>query len=246
MRVHLVHAHPEPNSFVSAMRDVVIDELRAAGATVTICDLYHYDFNPVLSGNDFTSRGRPDYLLYAVEQRHGYATSTLASDIASEVENVLTADLIVFTFPIFWFSVPAILKGWIDRVLLCGPMHSGNREFYDLGGLRGKRTFTAMALGGRRNMFGPDALHGELETGMMRHFFQGTLGYVGLTVHKPFVAHHVPYITHHERQAQLQDLRVYVRELDRQPTLKFPELRDFDDMLTPASGTVKLSEPGAQ
>ncbi|MCA6117410.1 NAD(P)H-dependent oxidoreductase [Bradyrhizobium sp. WSM 1738] len=233
MRVHLVHAHPEPNSFVSAMRDVVIDELKAAGAIVTICDLYHNGFNPVLSGNDFTSRSRPDYLVYTLEQRHGYTTSTLASDVAREVENVMSADLIVFTFPVFWFSVPAILKGWIDRILLCGLMHSGNRGFYDLGGLRGKRTFTAMALGGRRNMFGPGALHGELETGMMRHFFQGTLGYVGLTVHKPFVAYHVPYITDHERQTQLQELRVYLRELDRQPILKFPELRDFDDVLTP-------------
>ncbi|MDE5444318.1 flavodoxin family protein [Bradyrhizobium sp. CSA207] len=232
MRVHLVHAHPEPKSFVSAMRDVVVDELMAAGASVTSCDLYHDGFNPVLSGDDFTSRSRPDYLVYTLEQRHGYTASTLAPDIAREVENVLTADLIVFTFPIFWFSVPAILKGWIDRVLLSGPMHGGKR-FYDLGGLKGKRTFTAMSLGGRQNMFGPDALHGELDTGMMRHFFQGTLGYVGLTVHKPFVAYHVPYVTDHERQTQLKDLRVYVRELDRQPTLKFPALGDFDHVLTP-------------
>ncbi|WP_314957614.1 NAD(P)H-dependent oxidoreductase [Bradyrhizobium cosmicum] len=233
MRVHLVHAHPEPNSFVSAMRDVVIDELKAASAVITICDLYRDDFNPVLSGNDFISRSRPDYLVYTLEQRHGYTNATLASDVAREAENVLAADLIVFTFPIFWFSVPAILKGWIDRVLLCGPMHSGNRGFYDLGGLSGRRTFTAMALGGRRNMFGPDSLHGELETGMMRHFFQGTLGYVGLTVHKPFVAYHVPYITDHERQEQLQDLRIHLRDLDRQPTLKFPELGNFGDVLTP-------------
>jgi NAD(P)H dehydrogenase (quinone) len=68
---------------------------------------------------------------------------------------------------------------------------------------------------------------------MMRHFFQGTLGYLGLTVHKPFVAYHVPYITNHERQELLQDLRVYLRDLDRQPTLKFPELGNFGDVLTP-------------
>jgi NAD(P)H dehydrogenase (quinone) len=116
MRVHLVHAHPEPNSFVSAMRDVVIHELKAAGAIVTTCDLYHDDFNPVLSGNDFTSRSRPDYLVYTLEQRRGYTASTLAPDIAREVQNVLTADLIVFTFPIFWFSVPAILR--LDRPCL--------------------------------------------------------------------------------------------------------------------------------
>jgi putative NADPH-quinone reductase len=43
-------------------------------------------------------------------------------------------------------------------------------------------------------MFGPQSIHGELETGMLRHFFQGTLGYVGLAMHQPFVAYHVPSV----------------------------------------------------
>ncbi len=234
MRVHLVHAHPEPHSFVTAMRDVVLEELRAIGACVTSSDLYAIGFNPVLSGRDFSSRSRSDYLIYGLEQRHGFENATLVSEIAAEVNNVLAADVLAFTFPVFWFSVPAILKGWIERVFLSGPIYGGKR-LYDRGGLRGKRSFSAMALGGRQHMFGEAAIHGELETGMMRHFFQGSLGYVGLEVHRPFVAYHVPYVTAGARQSMLQDLRLYLRTLEQQPTLKFPSLADFDETLAPLS-----------
>ena len=82
-------------------------------------------------------------------------------------------------------------------------------------------------------MFGPGTIHGELETGMMRHFFQGTLGYVGLSVYRPFVAYHVPYVTPAARQAMLDNLRLYLRTLDDQPTLTFPLLEHFDEVLAP-------------
>ncbi len=143
MRVHLVHAHPEPRSYVAAMRDVVLDEPRCRGDDVTVSDLYATGFNPVLSAADFCARRRPDHLVYALEQRHAYETGTLARDIACEVERVLSADMLAFTFPVFWFSPPAILKGWIERVFLSGPFYGGKR-IYGRGGLTGKRAFAAV------------------------------------------------------------------------------------------------------
>ena len=227
MRVHLVHAHPEPASFVAAMRDVICEELSLQGDRVTVSDLYAEGFNPVLSASDFGVRRRPDHLNYALEQRAGHETGTLSADIAREVEMVLAADLLAFTFPVFWFSVPAILKGWIERVFLSGPFYGGKR-IYGQGGLAGKRAFAALSLGGREHMFGENALHGDLETGLLRHFFQGTLGYVGLTVHRPFVAYHTPYIGDEQRRAVLENLREYVRSLDDQPNFAMPDLDDFD------------------
>lgn len=232
MRVHLVHAHFEPASFVAAMRDVVVRELRARGDEVTVADLHAMGFDPVPSAADFEARRRTDHLVYALEQRHGFETGTLAPDVSAEVENVLRADLLAFTFPVFWFSVPAILKGWIERVFLSGPFYGG-RRLYGRGGLAGKRAFAAMSLGGRPHMFGPGAIHGELETGMMRHFFQGTLGYVGLAVHRPFVAHHVPYVDEARRRAMLDELAGYVRALERQPFLPMPDPDEYDDVLAP-------------
>ena len=232
MRVHLVHAHPEPGSFVTAMHDVIKEELEQRGDDVTISNLYAQGFNPVLSGDDFGSRRRSDYLNYALEQRNGYETGTLAEDIAREVAPVLAADVLAFTFPVYWFSVPAILKGWIERVFLSGPFYGGKR-IYGRGGLAGKRAFAALSLGGREHMFGSEAIHGELETGLLRHFFQGTLGYVGLAVHRPFVAYHTPYLDDRQRKALLNDLRAYIRRLDDQPSLPLPDLNGFDDTFAP-------------
>lgn len=214
------------------MRDAILDEFERRDDEITVSDLYAMSFNPVLSANDFRSRRQPDHLVYALEQRHGYETGTLATDITREVEHVLSADILAFTFPVFWFSMPAILKGWIERVFLSGSFYGGKR-IYGRGGLAGKRAFAAVSLGGRSHMFGPGAIHGELETGHLRHFFQGTLGYVGLAVHRPFVAYHIPYADDAHRRAALDQLRTYVRTLDAQPILAMPDLRHFNDIFEP-------------
>lgn len=214
------------------MRDVVIEELRGAGHVVTLSDLYAMSFDPVVSTRDFTRRANPDYLVYAVEQRHAYTNDALAPDIRREVDQVLEADVLGFTFPLFWFGVPAIMKGWIERVFLSGPFYGGKR-LYGRGGLAGKRAFAAFSLGGREYMFGPEAIHGELAGGMLRDFFQGTLGYVGFAVHRPFIAYHVPYVSRDRREAMLEALREYIRTLEHQSTLSVPDLARFDETLQP-------------
>jgi NAD(P)H dehydrogenase (quinone) len=228
----LIHAHSEGDSFVTAMRDRIERTLVDGGAGVVHSDLHAMGFNPVLSAADFGERAAPDHLTYALEQRHGFANRTLAPDILTEVDKVLAADLLVFTFPLYWFDVPAILKGWIERVFLSGPFYGGKRV-YGRGGLVGKRAFAAFSLGGRAHMFGPGALHGELTMGMMRSFFQGTLGYVGLSVHDPFIAHHVPYVDDAARRAMLDDLADGVRALATRPLLAMPDLARFDETFHP-------------
>lgn len=230
MHAHIIHAHSESDSFVAAMRTVIETRLIASGVTVSQSDLYAMNFNPVLSPADFGERRDATHLTYALEQRHGYETDSLSPDILAEIEKVLAADLLVFTFPVFWFSVPAILKGWIDRVFISGPFYGG-RRIYGAGGLAGKRAVAAFSLGGRDHMFGPGSVHGDLETGMLRHFLQGSLGYVGLQVIEPFVAYHAPYLPEEERSGMLADLATYIDRLDDQRTMTMPDLGAFDASL---------------
>jgi NAD(P)H dehydrogenase (quinone) len=231
-RALLVHAHSEPDSFVTAMRDLARRELREAGWSVAESDLYAMGFNPILSPADFGARKNPEHLVYALEQRHGFETGTLATDISSEIEKVMAADLLVFTFPVFWFSVPAILKGWIDRVFISGPFYGG-RRIYGSGGLAGKRALCAFSLGSRAHMFGSGSLHGDLEFGMLRHFLQGALGYVGLDVLEPFTAYHVPYVDEAARRDLLDRFRAHVAGLDTLPVLPMPKLEQFDATFAP-------------
>lgn len=232
MQFHLVHAHPEQASFTAAMRDTIVDAVTGTGHSITVSDLHAMNFNPVMSAADFGDRNDPDHLTYALEQRHNWKNGTLAPDIATEIEKVMAADVLGFTFPLQWFGVPAIMKGWIERVMISGPFYGG-RRVYNQGGLTGKRAFVAFGLGGRPHMFGDDAIHGPLVGGMMKHFFQGSLGYVGLNVHEPFIAWHVPYVTDEDRQAILENLTEYVQNLDLQPVLDMPNLDDFDEVFRP-------------
>lgn len=231
MNVLIVHAHPEPQSFTTAMKDAAVEVLQTGGHAVQVSDLYAMGFDPVAKAADFPSRKDPDYLVYALEQRHAFETGTLPADIRGELDRVLWADLLILSFPMYWFSVPAILKGWIDRVLLSGPTYGGKR-FYDRGGLAGKNGLLAFTLGGRPHMFGPGAIHGELEV-MLRPLLRGTLYYVGMTVLPPFAAYHVPYITLEARAQILDEYRAYLRRLDMLEPLRFPRLDDFDDRLNP-------------
>ena len=231
MKVFLVHAHPEPQSFNAAMAERVRATLADQGHEVRVSDLYAMNFNPVASAADFGSRQDPDYLTYALEQRHGVKTATIASDIQSELDNLLWCDTLILNFPIFWFSMPAILKGWIDRVFVSGAVYGG-KDFYDRGRLSGRKAMISVSIGGQPHMFGDGAVHGSLED-MLRHILRGTLYYGGLEVLQPFVAHHVPYITHEARVTLLDDLEAHVRRLETLPRLQFPSLDAFDDRLYP-------------
>ena len=228
----LIHAHPEPRSFVTAMRDTIAGELERAGTVVAHSDLYAMGYNPVLSRADFPVDQGEDPLVIALAQRRGYADGTLAPDIMLEIEKVLAADLLVFTFPIFWFSTPAILKGWIDRTFVSGPFYGG-RRIYSEGGLKGKKAFVALSLGGRGHMFGDGGLHGPLQQGMLRHFLQGSLGYVGLEVLEPFIAWHVPYVSADDRKTMLDELAIATRGLDERASLPMPDLGAFDQTFAP-------------
>lgn len=228
---HIVYAHPEPKSFVAAMRDTVKTSLESQGWQVGVSDLYAKDFNAIASADDFSSRRNPEYMVYSLEQRHGYEHGTLAGDIRAEVEAVKAADLLVLVFPIFWYSTPAILKGWIDRVFLSGAFYGGKRV-YDRGEMVGKKALIVASLGGRDYMFGPGSIHGEL-TGMLRHLLQGTLGYVGYDVMQPHFAYHVPYVTPEARTEMLQVLADEISTLNARPILPMPSLADFDDRFVP-------------
>lgn len=231
MNVFIVHAHPEPRSFCAAMCGTALEHLRAAGHQVLLSDLYAIGFNPVASSADFGQRRNPGYLVYALEQRHGQESGTLAPDVRAEIDKLLWCDLLILNFPVFWFSTPAMLKGWIDRVLVSGLTYGG-RRFYDRGGLAGKRAMISITLGGQPHMFGPGGIHGPLDD-MLRHLLRGTLAYIGLAVLPPFVAWHVPYIDQDARGAILQHLRERLAGIESMEPLPSPSLADYDSRLYP-------------
>ena len=231
MNVLIIHAHPELQSFSTALAHQGQRVLEEQGHTVQVSDLYAMNWNPIASAADFSERANPDYLVYALEQRQAVKTHSLATDIQQELDKLQWADLLILNFPLYWFSVPAILKGWIDRVLVSGVCYGGKR-FYDQGGLAGKKALVSLTLGGQEHMFGEGAIHGPLED-MLRPLLRGTLAYVGLEVLPPFVAWHVPYVSDEVREAFLREHRERLQGVETDVPLRFPRLGEFDDALYP-------------
>ena len=226
MQVHLVHAHPEPQSFSSALAQMAAASLSGYGHSVTVSDLYQMQWNAVATGHDFADRIDHDYMNYALEQRHNHKSDTLSGDITAELDALFAADLLILNFPLYWFSTPAILKGWIDRVLVAGAIYGGKR-IYSKGGLVGKRALVTCTLGGRADMFGDDGIHGQIND-MLKHLLQGTLGYTGMTVLNPFFAYHAPYISDADRQQILSDYHERLAGIMDEKGLNMPDLSQFD------------------
>lgn len=103
MRALVVYCHPQEGSFTAAVRDVILERLDAAGADVRLHDLYASGFQPVLTTEEWTR-----YLDCSTNR-------CLVEDECSDVE---WCDTLIFVYPTWWYGLPAMLKGWLDRVLL--------------------------------------------------------------------------------------------------------------------------------
>jgi len=232
-RVLIVNAHPEPRSFNAALRDVAVDVLQAQGHEVWVSDLYAMGFKAVLDRADFPAQAQDQPLNVSLAQRQALAQQTLAPDVADELRRLLAADLLLLLFPLWWFGLPAMLKGWIDRVFVSGAVY-GRTAVFEQGRLQGKRALVAVSTGAPQQAFGPQALNGDMADILMP-LHRGVLGFTGMTVLPPFVAHHVPYAGADGRAALLDAWRAHLRRLDELPPLSMPRLADHPEAL--AAGT---------
>ncbi len=105
MRVLVIYCHPRPDSFGAALRDAAVRGLTSAGHSVEVRDLYAEGFDPVLSEHQ---RG-----VYFDESEN-------ARGLEDHVAAVRRAEGLVLVYPTWWFGMPAMLKGWFDRVWVPG------------------------------------------------------------------------------------------------------------------------------
>lgn len=225
MKVLIVYAHHEPRSFNSALLARSLKQLSALGHEVRLSDLYAMRFNPVATADDFRERRFPDVLQYDREQKHAWQRAAFCDDIACEIEKLLWCDTLILQFPLWWFSVPAILKGWIDRVFVNGAVYGSGRR-YDRGGLSGRRAMLVTSTAAYRSMCAPDGLLGALDV-ILWPLQNGTLAYAGCKVLPPFVSWSVNFVDAATRQRYLDDYAERLRGLETADPLFFHPLHDF-------------------
>ena len=104
MKVLIVFTHPNPNSFNHALLEKTKVGLKQSGHEVRVKNLYQEKFNPVLYSDDLS-------------QLHN---DNIPTRIDAEQKQLLWADGLIFIYPLWWFTPPAMLKGWFDVVLSHG------------------------------------------------------------------------------------------------------------------------------
>jgi len=233
MRVLIVYAHPEPSSFNGAMKDLAVETLSAAGHSVTVSDLYAQGFNPVAGAHDFTRRVDAAYLEIGTEQAHAAQSAGFAPDVQAEIEKLLAADLLILQFPFWWYSAPAILKGWIDRVFAYGIAYDFGRT-WDRGVFRGRRAMLAFTTSAPPSSSFPDGRNGDLERTLWP-LHAGVLALCGYDVLKPYVAHAVRWVDRERREALLAEYRQRLLNVESDQPLFFQKLADYgpDGRLNP-------------
>jgi NAD(P)H dehydrogenase (quinone) len=188
----IVHAHPEPASLTSALKDIAVEKLRADGHAVQVSDLYAIKWKPLADAQDFTARCDPSRLIYIAESKNAYAGGTQSEDIAAEQDKLLWADAVLFSFPLWWYGMPAILKGWFDRVFAFGfaygvGEHNAERwgDRYGEGTLAGRRAMLIVPIGGHLPHYSDRGVNGSIHD-VLWPIQHGALFYPGMNVMPPF------------------------------------------------------------
>ena len=195
MNILLIYAHPEPQSLNGSLRDFTIRHLEQAGHTVRVSDLYAMQWKAQVDADDSKQRHNGSHFDASAESRHAYENGLQSDDLALEQEKLLWADTVILQFPLWWYAMPAILKGWVDRVYAYGfaygvgehsDRHWGDR--FGEGTLAGKRAMLVVTAGGWESHYSSRGVNGPIDD-LLFPIQHGILYYPGFDVLPPFVVY---------------------------------------------------------
>lgn len=186
MKYLVLYAHPNKKSFNNAILQTVVERLQALGQEVRVNDLYEQKFNPVMEMSDFNA----------------VRSGTPPADVALQQEALKWADRLIVMYPIWWSWLPAMLKGWMDRVLTSGFAYK-----YDDGGvvplLRDKQAIIFTTHGMPESYYKGEGIYKAYEKMVDAKVF----GFCGIEViaHRYFPS--VPYVDETARAAMLEEVK---------------------------------------
>ena len=200
MTILYVYAHPNRDSLNFQIKQHGCEWITNAGHELIISDLYADQFNAIANFNDFELPDNELNPQYFTSQKIAFTHHALTKDIQVEIEKIKLADHIIFQFPLWWFSVPAILKGWFDRVFVKGFAYDAGKILTD-GLLKGKTTSLVVTTQSGEAAYQTIGLQGATIDQFL-HPIQHTLRFVGMTTLEPFVEYEV-FNVDGDRMAQI-------------------------------------------
>lgn len=197
MNILIVYAHPEAHSLNGSLKDFSVQHLQQTGHQVQVSDLYAMNWKAQLDAADTLAPLVGAYFQASEDPRFAFEHQLQVADISAEQEKLRWADAVIFQFPLWWFSMPAIMKGWFERVYACGfaygvGEHSENHwgDRYGEGMLAGKRAMLVVTTGGWESHYSPRGINGPIED-LLFPIQHGMLFYPGFSVLPPVVFYQV-------------------------------------------------------
>lgn len=231
MQVLIVHAHPGgKTSFNWALTSVAYETLTAGGHGVEISNLYAMNWQPVSDRRNFTTVANPDYYSQQKEEIYAQEHDGVAPEILAELEKLRRADVLIFQFPLWWFSMPAILKGWVDRVFMIGATY-GSGRFFETGKFAGKRAMLSITTGANAGAFTADGIHGQIDS-FLYPIHHGVFRFTGFDVLPPFLAYGINRGGAEARAEILAAYRQRMRTLFSTAPLPYPSRQTEFDLNT--------------
>lgn len=218
MKVFIVYAHPEPLSFNGAMFNKALETFLQAGHELQVSDLYAMKFNPVSGKHNFTTLENPDFYKQQKEELHATATAGFVPDIAIEQEKLEWCNLMIWQFPLWWFSIPAIMKGWVDRVFAMGRVY-GEGRIYKTGAFKGKKAVLSLTTGGPEEAYLADGLQGNLN-GILRPVQRGILEFTGFDILESHVVFRPARLSVEERELELMRWQQRLLAIGKEPGIE--------------------------
>lgn len=186
MKYLIVYAHPNPNSFNSAELQTLGSALKQGGHDVRVRDLYAEKFNPVLGPSDFQA----------------LASGSFPADIAAEQSHIRWADVLVFLYPVWWAGMPAMMKGYVDRVFLKGFAYDYGRDGSIVPLLSGKKAAVFSTTGTPSEFYEKSGMHKS----MRQTADEGIFAFCGVEVLRHDFFGGIPSSTAEQRAAMLKRL----------------------------------------
>lgn len=240
-KVLWVFAHPEQQSLNGRLRDVGLQALGDSGHETALSDLYAMGWKTTVDRRDFAiEECVPDErIALPHESKRAHLEGRLSPDIRAEQAKLDWADTVVLQFPLWWYGMPAILKGWFDRVFVKGyaygvqdPAAPGRTLRYGDGKLAGKRAQVIVTTGSPPEPLGPRGINGELEE-VLFPLLHGTLWYVGIAALPPLAVYGADHLDscQYEDAASLVQERMHALDKLEPIQYRYQNRGDYDDDL---------------
>ncbi|KAM9302018.1 NAD(P)H dehydrogenase [quinone] 1 [Gastrophryne carolinensis] len=235
----VVLAHSERTSFNYAMKEAAVEALKKCGWSTTVSDLYAMNFNPLVSREDILGNLKdPENFKYPIEAGHAYQEGRLSQDIVEEHKKIEAADLVIFQFPMQWFGLPAMLKGWFDRVLTPGFAYTPAERF-NTGPFKNKKAILSFTTGGMESMYTNIGINGDINV-LLWPIHRGMLNFCGFQVLEPEIHYNIMRTSREQGTLLLDGWKSRLAKIWEEKPLHFVPNQDFE--MSGAGGFVLKKE----